>query len=53
MDSNNGSEIERRPLLTGATLPRSTEGDGRPIDPLARAMPEWDLVPSTQFLRRR
>lgn len=24
-----------------------------PADPLAGALPEWDLLPGTQFLRRR
>ncbi len=53
MDSSNGSTAGRRPPLAGATSSKGMEGGVRPVDPLARAMPEWDLVPATQFLRRR
>jgi len=48
----------RRPLLSEmGNAPVSTATPIQPHepleDPLAAALPEWDLVPATEFLRRR
>lgn len=48
----------RRPLLSElGDAPVSTTTPIQlhepPDDPLAAALPEWDLVPATEFLRRR
>lgn len=53
MDSNDVSVSGRR-NLAGTDQAPQTPGAGPSIaDPLANALPQWDLVPATQFLRRR
>lgn len=45
----------RRPLLpetAGGEAPAPARPEARP-DPLAGALPGWDLLPATGFLRRR
>jgi hypothetical protein len=48
----------RRPLVsdgadTPADVARQIQPHEPPHDPLAAALPDWDLVPATDFLRRR